>query len=185
VSTEALTTGSPGLQRQRTLRQCTELPFIATEWSINSRTRLRMLTTRTVLLVTAAVSLAWVATGSLYFMADLKADFAVQRHLARIEQAHAFVIPIDCAHARGLETREFRRDQADVDRCWVDIRNFRRLYPEVAAATDVAATVHFNVPSELPIEEQGGTPIEVFTKAAAVVIGGPVLTILVALSCVS
>jgi hypothetical protein len=60
----------------------------------------------------------------------------------------------------------------------------RYIAPDIAADTDVAATAHFNAPSELPVEGQGGTAGEALLGAAAVIVGGPVTAVLVALSCV-
>jgi hypothetical protein len=140
------------------------------------------MTPRVVLLAAAAFSLAWALAASVYFVGDLRTELTVQRHLARIEETHAFVIPAPCAQARRLETGEFRRDEAHPESCWISLRGLRRLYPDVAAATDVAATVHFNAPSELPIEGRDGTPADALWRAVAGIVSGPALAILLALS---
>src|SRR3954447_16750473 len=99
------------------------------------------MSTRVVLLAAAAFSLAWALIASLYFVREVRTELEVQRHLARIEETHALVIPAPCAQAQRLEAADFRRDQSHAENCWISLRGFRRLYPDVAAATDVAATV--------------------------------------------
>jgi hypothetical protein len=138
--------------------------------------------TRIVLLAAAVFSVAWALAAGIYFVGDLRTELAIQRHLARIEEAHAFVIPAPCAQARRLEATEFRREEARPETCWISLRGFRRLYPDVAAATDLAATVHFNAPAELPVEGQGGPPAEALFRAVAGIVTGPALVILLALS---
>jgi hypothetical protein len=54
------------------------------------------------------------------------------------------VIPIDCARARGVENDDFTPDHNSPGKCWVDLPSFHRLYPEVAAATDIEATIRLN-----------------------------------------
>src|SRR4051812_15608416 len=51
------------------------------------------------------------------------------------------------------------REDQNPTKCWVDLPSFQRLYPEIAAATDVAATIRLNAEDELPLEQWDGTPV--------------------------
>src|SRR3954451_10923920 len=91
------------------------------------------------------------------------------------------VIPIDCARARGVENDDFTPDHNSPGKCWVDLPSFHRLYPEVAAATDVAATIRLNAEDELPTEQRDRTPLGTLLRAVVIVASLPVLLLLVEL----
>ncbi|MFL5159052.1 MAG: hypothetical protein ACJ8D1_12725 [Microvirga sp.] len=60
---------------------------------------------------------------------------------AGVEKLHKAVLPLECGQARGVENRDFIREHRHSDRCWVTIAAFNSLYPEIAEATDLAATL--------------------------------------------
>ena len=64
-----------------------------------------------------------------------------KRYLQRAEKVHTPVLPLECGRARGIENRDFIREDRHSDRCWVTIATFNSLYPEIAEATDLGATL--------------------------------------------
>ena len=75
--------------------------------------------------------------------------------------------------ARGIENQDFIREDKNPNRCWVDLASFRRNYPEIAEATDVAATVLANLREEPPLENWDGTTIGTVLRATAIAMSGP------------
>ena len=122
-----------------------------------------------------AITALWVAGTALWSYPAFKGEVDEKRYLARVAKRQLPVIPVDCAGARGVEARDFIREDRNPHRCWVDLASFRRLYPEVAASTDEAASVRLNVRTELPAEAWDGSPREEFLKAAALALGLPLL----------
>ena len=114
-----------------------------------------------------AIAALWAAGTALWSYPALREEVEEKRYLARVAKRQVPVIPVDCAGARGVESRDFLREDRNPHRCWVDLASFRRLYPEVAASTDEAASVRFNVQAELPAEGWDGSPLEELLKAAA------------------
>jgi hypothetical protein len=93
------------------------------------------------------LGLVWVAATALSAYRWLAADARIAGEAAA---PHAAVLPVDCARARGGENRDFVREDADPERCWVDLASFHRLYPEIAQHTDEAASVSLNLRQEVP-----------------------------------
>ncbi|HEX8666381.1 MAG TPA: hypothetical protein VF744_20375 [Beijerinckiaceae bacterium] len=122
-----------------------------------------------------AIAALWVAGTALWSYPALREEVDEKRYLARAAKHRTPVIPVDCAGARGVESRDFIREDRNPHRCWVDLASFRRLYPEVAASTDEAASVRFNVRAELPADAWDGSPWEELWKAAALALSLPLL----------
>src|SRR4051794_15927125 len=99
------------------------------------------MTRRRFLLVWLALALAWVVGSSLYLYPDVKEEIEEKRYLHRVEKLHTPVLPIDCARARGVENRDLIREDKNAEQCWITIPAFNTLFPEIAEATDLAATV--------------------------------------------
>ena len=53
------------------------------------------------------------------------------------------------------------------------IATFNSLYPEIAEATDLAASPRSNMRESLPLENWEGTPFEALLRAAGIVLGAP------------
>jgi hypothetical protein len=122
-----------------------------------------------------AIAALWVAATSLWSYPAFREEVDEKRYLARVAKRQLPVIPVDCAGARGVESRDFIREDKNPHRCWVDLSSFRRLYPEVAASTDEAASVRLNIRAELPAEAWDGSPWEELWKAAALALSLPLL----------
>jgi hypothetical protein len=60
----------------------------------------------------------------------------------------------------------------------VTIPAFNSLYPEIAEATDLAASLRSNMRESLPLENWEGTPLEALLRAAGIILGIPALTAL-------
>ena len=104
----------------------------------------------------------------------LKGEFEEQSRLAQRAQQHPPMIPALCSGVRGVESRDFAREDARSDRCWVDLPSFRRLYPEIAPYTDVDASAVIRGADDASLEEDGALWGELL-KAAALVLGPPLL----------
>jgi len=113
-----------------------------------------------------------VATG-LYSYPSFTEEVAEKRYLARVARLQTPVIPVDCAGARGVESRDFIREDKNRHRCWVDLASFRRLYPEIAEYTDEAASARINMQAELPRDNWDGSPLEELLKAGALALSLP------------
>ena len=96
-----------------------------------------------------------------------------KRYLHRVEKLHTPVLPLACGQARGAENRDFIQEDRHSDRCWVTIATFNSLYPEIAEATDLGATLRSNVRERLPLENWEGTPLEALLRAAGIILGTP------------
>ncbi|HJW78153.1 MAG: hypothetical protein ACJ8DK_04900 [Microvirga sp.] len=122
-----------------------------------------------------ALAVAWVVASGLYSFPAFQEEVAEKRYLARIARLQAPVIPVDCSGARGVESRDFIREDKNRHRCWVDLASFRRLYPEIAEYTDEAASARINMQAELPLDNWDGSPLEELLKAGALALSLPVL----------
>jgi len=118
------------------------------------------------------------ASASLYVYPDVKEEFEQHRYLRRIGKLHTPVIPMECVRARGVENRDFIREDTNPNRCWVDIASFRRNYPEIAEVTDLAATLTANMRPEPPLENWDGTTVGAVLRATAIIGGLPLLMLL-------
>ena len=134
---------------------------------------------RTVILICLTLSMAWVTIAAVYLYPDVKEEFEQHRYLRRIGKLHTPVIPIECPRARGIENQDFIREDKNPNRCWVDLASFRRNYPEIAEATDVAATVLANLREEPPLENWDGTTIGAVLRATSIAMSGPLALFLV------
>ena len=99
-----------------------------------------------------------------------------KRYLHRVEKLHTPVLPLECGRARGVENRDFIREDRHSERCWVTIPTFNSLYPEIAEATDLGATLRSNMRESLPLENWEGTPLEALLRAAGIILGMPAVT---------
>ena len=96
------------------------------------------MTTRPALLAVFALSLAWITIATVYLYPGVKEEVDEKRYLHRVEKLHTPVLPLECGRARGVENRDFIREDRHSERCWVTIPTFNSLYPEIAEATDLA-----------------------------------------------
>jgi len=99
------------------------------------------MTSRPALLAVFALSLAWITIATVYLYPGVKEEVDEKRYLHRVEKLHTPVLPLECGRARGVENRDFIREDRHSDRCWVTIATFNSLYPEIAEATDLGATL--------------------------------------------
>jgi hypothetical protein len=128
---------------------------------------------RWVSLLETAVALIWVIGSSLYLYPDVNEEIDEKRYLHRVEKLHTPVLSIDCARARGVENRDYIREDADPNQCWMTIPAFKALFPEIAGATDLAATLRTQEREELPQDRWEGTPVGAIGRAIAIVLGPP------------
>ena len=131
------------------------------------------MTSRPALLAVFAPSLAWITIAMVYLYPGVKEEVDEKRYLHRVEKLHTPVLPLECGQARGAENRDFIREDRHSDRCWVTIAVFNSLYPEIAEATDLGATLRSNVRERLPLENWEGTPFEALLRAAGIILGTP------------
>ena len=103
------------------------------------------MTSRPALLAVCALSLAWITSSAVYLYPGVKEKVDEMRYLHRVEKLHTPVLPLECGQARGVENRDFIREDRHSDRCWVTIATFNSLYPEIAEATDLGATLRSNM----------------------------------------
>jgi hypothetical protein len=130
---------------------------------------------RPALLVWFALAISWSTGTALHLYPDVKEEIDEKRYLHRVEKSHTPVLSIDCARARGVENRDFIREDADPKQCWMTIPAFNALYPEIAGSTDLAATLRTQAREELPMENWDGTPLGAVAWALAIVLGPPLL----------
>ena len=82
----------------------------------------------------------------------------------------------DCTRMRGIENRDFIREDKHPDQCWVDLPTFRQLYPELAPHTDEQASAWIRGEDGLPLENWDGSPWSELLKGAALTFGPPILS---------
>jgi hypothetical protein len=132
---------------------------------------LRMTGDRTLSRVGLALAVAWMIGMGLWLYPDVKEEFTEKQYLARIAKEHPPMIPTECIRARGVENRDFIREDKHLDRCWVDLPTFRRLYPELAPHTDEQASARIRAEDGLPLENWDGSPWNELLKGAALTFG--------------
>ena len=96
----------------------------------------------------------------------VKKEVDEKRYLHRVEKLHTHVLPLECGRARGVENRDFIREDRKV-------LGDDPLYPEIAEATDLGATLRSNIRESLPAENWEGTPLEALLRAAGIILGTP------------
>jgi len=135
--------------------------------------------TRALRRIGAVLASLWVIGAGSYAYPGLKGEFEEQSRLAQMAQQHPPMIPALCSGVRGVENRDFVREDARSDRCWVDLSSFRRLYPEIAPYTDESASAVSRGAGGASLEEdEDGSPWGELLKAAALVLGPPLLLVL-------
>ena len=120
----------------------------------------------------------WVIGAGTYAYPGLMGEFEEQSRLAQWAQQHPPMIPALCSGVRGVESRDFVREDARSDRCWVDLSSFRRLYPEIAPYTDEGASAVIRGADEASLDDEDGALWDEVLKAAALVLGPPLLLVL-------
>ena len=133
------------------------------------------MTTRTTLLFWLVLALSWCTAAAIYLYPDVKEEIEEKRYLHRVERLHTPVLPVECARARGVENRDYIREDADPNQCWMTIPAFRALFPEIAQGTDLGATLRTQEREELPQDRWDGTPLAAVARTTAIVFGPPVL----------
>src|SRR3954447_3514643 len=131
--------------------------------------------TRALRLIGLVLASLWVIGAGTYAYPGVKGEFEEQGRLAHMAQQHPPMIPALCSGVRGVEGRDFVREDAPSDRCWVDLSSFRRLYPEIAPYTDEDASAVIRGADEASLEDEDGSPWGELLKAAALVLGPPLL----------
>ena len=136
-----------------------------------------MTQTRALRRIGAVLASLWVIGAGPYAYPGLKGEFEEQSRLAQMAQQHPPMIPALCSGVRGVESRDFVREDAGSDRCWIDLPSFRRLYPEIAPYIDEDASAVIRGAGRASLEEEGSPWGEVL-KAAGLVLGPPLLLVL-------
>src|SRR5215207_8254795 len=137
--------------------------------------------TRTHLIGLVLASIWMLGAGS-YAYPGVKDEFLEQRRLAQMAQEHPPMIPTSCSAARGVENRDFVREDDTSDRCWVDLASFRRLYPEIASETDEGASAVIRGTDGSPMEDGDGSLWGEVLQAITLVLGPPLLLLALALA---
>jgi hypothetical protein len=119
------------------------------------------------------LSVAWVAGALAYSYPAVKEEIEEKGYLAQTRRAGTPVIPVDCDRAHGIENRDFIREDKNPDQCWMDLANFRRLYPDIAETMDERASSRFLTNSGLPAEAWEGSPAQEMLKAGVRALIGP------------
>src|SRR5215210_5776388 len=109
-----------------------------------------------------ALAAAWMIGMGLWLYPDVNEEFEEKQYLARIAREHPPMIRGDCTRMRGIENRDFIREDKHPDPCWVDLPTFRRLYRELALHTDEQASARIRVEDGLPLENWDGSPLSRF-----------------------
>src|SRR3954454_23264275 len=137
-----------------------------------------MTQTRALRRIGAVLASLWVIGASPYAYPGLKGEFEEQTRRAQRAQQPPPMIPALCSGVRGVEHRDFVREDAASDRCWVDLSSFRRLYPEIAPYTDEDASAVSRGAHEASLEDEDGALWGEVLNAAALVLGPPLLLVL-------
>src|SRR5215213_8762873 len=117
----------------------------------------------------------WMLGAGTYAYPGVKNGWDEQSHLAEVTKEHPPVIPTECSRARGVENRDFVREDNTSDRCWVDLASFRRLYPEIASETDEGASAVIRGTDGSLMEDGDGSLWGEVLRAATLVLGPPFL----------
>jgi hypothetical protein len=131
--------------------------------------------TRALRRIGAVLASLWVIGAGPYAYPGVKGEFAEPSRLAQLAQQHPPMIPALCSGVRGVESRDFVREDITSDRCWVDLSSFRRLYPEIAPYTDEDASAVIRGAGGASLEDEDGALWGEVLKAAALVLGPPLL----------
>src|SRR3954470_24339716 len=123
----------------------------------------------------AVLASLWVLGAGPYAYPGLKGEFEGQSRRGQRAQQHPPMIPALCSGVRGVEHRDFVREDARPDRCWVDLSSFRRLYPEIAPYTDENASAVIRGAGGASLEEEDDALWGEVLQAAALVLGPPLL----------
>src|SRR3954468_15816692 len=115
----------------------------------------------------------WVLGAGSYAYPGLKGEFEQQSRSAQRAQQRPPMIPALCSGVRGVENRDFLREDAASDRCWIDLPSFRRLYPEIAPYTDEDASAVIRGADQASLEEEDGALWGEVLQAAGLVLGPP------------
>src|SRR5215211_6508719 len=137
-----------------------------------------MTQTRTLRPIGLVLVSLWMLGAGTYAYPGVKGEFEEQSRLAQMAQQHPPMIPALCSGARGVENRDFVREDAPSDRCWVDLPSFRRLYQEIAPYTDEDASAVIRGAGGASLDDEDGSPWSEVLKAAALVLGPPLLLVL-------
>src|SRR3954452_357134 len=117
-----------------------------------------MTQTRGLRRIGAVLASLWVIGAGTYAYPGLKGEFAEQSRRAQMAQQHPPMIPALCSGVRGVENRDFVREDASSDRCWVDLPSFRRLYPEIAPQVDEEESGDSRGPDRHSLDEEDDSP---------------------------
>src|SRR3954453_12515554 len=137
---------------------------------------------RSLRLIGLLLASIWVIAAGFYAYPEVKKAFDEQTHLAEVPKEHPPVIPTECSRARGVENRDFVREDNTSDRCWVDLASFRRLYPEIASETDEEASALIRGLDGPPMENGDGSLWRKVLQAITLVLGPPLLLLALALA---
>jgi len=137
-----------------------------------------MTQTRALRLIGLVLVSLWMLGAGTYAYPGVKGEFEEQGRLAQMAQHHPPMIPASCSDAGGVENRDFVREDATSDLCWVDLSSFRRLYPEIAPYTDESASAVSRGPDGSSMEDEDGSLWGELLKAATLVLGPPLLLVL-------
>jgi hypothetical protein len=88
----------------------------------------------------------------------IREEMAERGFLAEARRFGTPVIAVDCERSRGVENRDFTREDKNPDKCWMALTSFRRLYPEIAETIDARASARFLDSAGLPAESRTAPP---------------------------
>jgi hypothetical protein len=134
--------------------------------------------TRALHLIGLVLASTWMIGAGTYAYPGVTIEFEQQHRRAQLAQQHPPMIPTSCADARGVEQRDFVREDGDADRCWVNLESFRRLYPEIAPHTDEDTSAIIRKPSGTTMVGGEGSPWTELLRAAGLAFGPPILLVL-------
>src|SRR3954447_11680197 len=141
-----------------------------------------MTQTRAIRLIGLVLASLWVIGAGPYAYPGVRGEFEEQSRLAQMAEQHPPMIPALCSGVRGVESRDYVREDPTSDQCWVDLPSFRRLYPEIAPYTDESASAVSRGPDGPSMEDEDGALWGELLKAATLVLGPPLLLLVLALS---
>ena len=141
-----------------------------------------MTQTRARRLIGVLVASLWMLGAGTYAYPGVKGEFEAQRRRTQAAQQHPPMIPTSCLDARGVERRDYVREDAHSDRCWVDLPSFRRLYPEITPHTDEDASAVIRGPSGGVTADEEVSPWSEVFQATGLVLGPPLLVLLLTLA---
>ena len=137
---------------------------------------------RSLRLIGLLLASIWMLGAGTYAYPGVKNAWDEQSHLAEVAKEHPPVIPTECSRVRGVENRDFVREDNTSDRCWVDLASFRRLYPEIASETDEEASALIRGLDGSPMENGDGSLWREVLQAITLVLGPPLLLLTLALA---